>query len=115
MSGRGITKRSVPSVGGRIKRYRNLAAFNSECTSRGYRGNSCELTNLRCTKNGWWPRNSEEHATGQSHTTTPCRHMAAALRKLLYHEEPLAQACDRETAGDVAGRAKETTWPWVKK
>lgn len=52
MSGRGITKRSVPSVGGRIKRYRNLAAFNSECSSRGYRGNLCELTNLRCTKNG---------------------------------------------------------------
>ncbi len=39
-------------VGSKVTRYKNLAAFNSECSSRGYRGNSCELTNLRCTKDG---------------------------------------------------------------
>lgn len=44
----GATKR----VNGRITRYKNLASFNSECPSRGYRGNLCTVTNVRCTKDG---------------------------------------------------------------
>lgn len=39
-------------VGGKVKRYKNLAAFNKECPSRGYSGNRCTVTNVRCTKNG---------------------------------------------------------------
>ncbi len=45
----GITKREA---GGKLRRYRNLASFNKECTKRGRSGNHCVLTNLRCTKNG---------------------------------------------------------------
>ncbi len=43
-----VTKR----VGGKIKRYKNLAAFNKECPSRGYGGNLCTVVNDRCTKRG---------------------------------------------------------------
>ncbi len=43
-----VTKR----VGGKIKRYKNLASFNKECPSRGYGGNLCTVTNIRCTKRG---------------------------------------------------------------
>jgi hypothetical protein len=48
---RNITKR----VGGKLRRYKNLASFNSECSTRGIGGvthNACTLTNLRCTKDG---------------------------------------------------------------
>ncbi len=48
MASRGITKK----VGGKIRRYRNLATFNRECTKRSTSGNACVLTNLRCLKNG---------------------------------------------------------------
>jgi hypothetical protein len=41
-----VTKR----VGGKVKRYKNLASFNRECGAR--RGNICHLVNLRCTKDG---------------------------------------------------------------
>lgn len=37
---------------GKVKRYKNLAAFNKECPSRGFGGNICTVTNLRCTKDG---------------------------------------------------------------
>lgn len=37
-------------VGGKLKRYKNLASFNREC--RGRSGNICHLVNLRCTKDG---------------------------------------------------------------
>lgn len=43
-----VTKR----VGGKIKRYKNLASFNRECPSRSYGGNFCTLVNVRCTKRG---------------------------------------------------------------
>lgn len=43
---RPVTKR----VGGKVKRYKNLATFNRECGTR--RGNICHLVNLRCTKDG---------------------------------------------------------------
>lgn len=44
-----ITKREA---GGKLRRYRNLASFNKECTKRSTGGNNCVLTNLRCTRNG---------------------------------------------------------------
>lgn len=37
-------------TGNKVKRYRNLAAFNTECSTR--RGNICHLVNMRCTKDG---------------------------------------------------------------
>ncbi len=37
---------------GKRKRYKNLAAFNAECPSRGHGGNLCEVTNVRCTRDG---------------------------------------------------------------
>lgn len=38
---------------GKLKRYKNLAAFNAECgTRRSSGGNRCEVTNVRCTKDG---------------------------------------------------------------
>ena len=43
---RKVTKR----VGGKLKRYVNLATFNKECNTRS--GNICHLVNLRCTKDG---------------------------------------------------------------
>lgn len=40
-------------VGGKVKRYKNLAAFNSECGKRSLRSMAaCTATNLRCTKDG---------------------------------------------------------------
>lgn len=44
----GATKR----VGGKVTRYKNLASFNKECPSRGYKGNMCTVLNVRCTKDG---------------------------------------------------------------
>ena len=43
-----VTKR----VDGKIRKYTNLATFNKECPSRGYGGNLCTVTNVRCTKSG---------------------------------------------------------------
>jgi len=43
-----VTKR----IGGKVKKYTNLATFNKECPSRGYGGNLCTVTNIRCTKRG---------------------------------------------------------------
>lgn len=34
------------------KRYKNLAAFNQECTKRSIKGNICELTNIRRLRDG---------------------------------------------------------------
>ena len=44
-----VTKR----VGGKTKRYKNLAAFFAECRKFGTSaGNACMLTNMRCLKDG---------------------------------------------------------------
>lgn len=37
---------------GKLKRFRNLKAFNAECPSRGISGNRCTVTNVRCTRDG---------------------------------------------------------------
>ncbi len=42
-------------VGGKVRRYKNLAAFSSECSTRGIQGvtsNRCVLKNLRCLRDG---------------------------------------------------------------
>ena len=39
-------------VGGKLRRYTNLATFNKECGSRSYKGNICTLTNIRKLKDG---------------------------------------------------------------
>lgn len=43
---RGITKR----VGGKVKRYKNLASFRKECLGRS--GNICHLKSIRCLRDG---------------------------------------------------------------
>lgn len=42
----------VKFTGGKKKLYTNLSVFNSECSSRGVRGNVCELKALRCKATG---------------------------------------------------------------
>lgn len=37
---------------GKLKSYKNLAAFNTECGTRRSTGNLCEVTNVRCTRDG---------------------------------------------------------------
>lgn len=47
-----VTKRLT---NGKVRRYKNLAAFNSECSTRGIPGvthNMCELRNIRRLKDG---------------------------------------------------------------
>jgi hypothetical protein len=39
-------------VGGKIKRYKNLATFLKECPKRSIYGNICELTNIRKLADG---------------------------------------------------------------
>ncbi len=43
---------TVKITHGKGRRYSNLAAFNRECSKRGIGANICELTNLRCLRDG---------------------------------------------------------------
>jgi len=45
-------KLPVQKSGGKTRRYRNLAVFNSECSKRSIGGNICTLTNIRRLKDG---------------------------------------------------------------
>jgi hypothetical protein len=42
----------VKRAGGKIRRYKNLAAFGQECTKHTIRGNICELVAVRKLKDG---------------------------------------------------------------
>ena len=39
-------------VKGKVRRYKNLRAFNTECPKRGMKGNVCILDNVRRLKDG---------------------------------------------------------------
>ena len=59
-------------IGGKVKRYKNLAAFNSECGKRSTRSMaSCTATNLRCTKDGGGLATVQTITTARA--TTPAR------------------------------------------
>lgn len=58
--------------GGKRTYYRNLAQFNRTCPTRGLRGDLCEVSSLRCTREGgiarvktqpWGPHTSGKPAT----------------------------------------------------
>lgn len=43
----------IKRVGGKVKRYKSLASFNSECPKRRFvRGNVCAVTKYRFTRRG---------------------------------------------------------------
>jgi hypothetical protein len=92
---RGITKRES---GGRKRRYKNLASFNKECPKRGYSGNLCTLTNVRCVKDGGGLATVKTTRFGSGRSTKPpgtwllhfasCKIMKSHLRGRAHPSRP---------------------------